>query len=1209
MGARNTTGRIGKGPGGLFYNQLNPLDSSVFVWNGNSYTISWSANNSWVLGAAPANDTTTNIAMFNSLVYLNQPTYADNLSIRGIIVSDSYTVTSPLTVTGQRLTIGASGIVLNPTAGEFTIAATSCGLSANQNWQVGGPSPLTINSNLTGDANTSLAKTGGGALVLSGANTFQGPLSVLAGYVNVASINNASTNGPLGNSSLPIPLGSTNTIGTIRYVGSTTIGSTRAFTVSGAGGGFEISNSAGNLTLSGIAVISGAGGLTKTGPGILALSATNTYTGITSVLGGILKLVRPNAIPGGITGPGGLSNVIINGGVVQLANGNWSRTLGTSATQFLMPGGISGFSSSIASRTITPGSITWGTSSFNPSTLVINDPTATFVTTWSNNILLDVSRTISVEGQSAIMSGTLDSTNNPSSGVLTKVGAAALVLNGTSTFQGPVNINGGIFRVGTDNISNSALIGNGLYNNTINISAGCTLNIQTNGNQILRGAPGGATGANITGAGNVVKQHSGKLTLGQNGLPLSNWTGSFAILIGSSAGAGTTVVRHFNSVNGGNPPMSGSDLGAPTTIANGTINFGSNAIAASATLQYTGTGETTDRIINFGLFAGNNLILDTSGSGLLTFSSTPTAFGATTGNITLQGSSDGMFNGGLPFTFLTLTKSGAGTWTLSDSVGNTGAITVNGGTLVLSSVNTNLSGSAIVTGGNTLILANPLALQNSLLDTTACGANTLYTTVNSLVLGGLSGTKNLNALSGSMFALSGSGYNNVTSLTINTNPSASSSFTYAGIISDGAAGMVFTKTGTGTQIFSSVNTYTGGTILSGGTLTTTLNTISANIGGALIASGSLSLGQGTILNFTPLQSAGVSTPYTITNNITLSGGAGNANIWLGPKNDTKYSFSGAISGQPGVAQTLVLIEAKGSGGGDRQVILFSNTIADGVSGGTVGVNIDFNGATVPSSQNGFVCFSGQNTFTGPISVTNTVGLSGGSGTAPGAWVTIGGERQSTGLIVGSGYIGSGSYPGTISISNGTGKTTLEYASTQNQIFGGVISGSGSLQKYGSGTLTLSAANTYTGTTTISGGILQVTGSISTGDVILSGGTLRGAGTIGGNIRVNGGSNTIQGSTTSGTLNAGGVIFNATCSLKVGTNGTNACSLVASSGSVALNSGIVTVNFDPTLNLNAGTYNIITSTIMSGTATQGTLPIGRSWSSLNVSGNNLVAVLG
>ena len=67
-------------------------------------------------------------------------------------------------------------------------------------------------------------------------------------------------------------------------------------------------------------------------------------------------------------------------------------------------------------------------------------------------------------------------------------------------------------------------------------------------------------------------------------------------------------------------------------------------------------------------------------------------------------------------------------------------------------------------------------------------------------------------------------------------------------------------------------------------------------------------------------------------------------------------------------------------------------------------------------------------------------------------------------------------------------------------------GPGSLEKVGSGQLTLSGINTYSGTTTVNGGFLNVMGSIasSSGTTVNSGGALTGSGIVGDTTIANGG---------------------------------------------------------------------------------------------------------
>ena len=118
----------------------------------------------------------------------------------------------------------------------------------------------------------SITKTGAGTLILSGTNTYSGGTTISAGTLSIGSDTNIGSG--------------TNTIGnkgTLLLSGNGTY--TNDWTLSGAGSAIATDN---NNTLSG--VLSGNGGLTKTGTGTLTLSGTNTYTGMTTVRSGTLAL-------------------------------------------------------------------------------------------------------------------------------------------------------------------------------------------------------------------------------------------------------------------------------------------------------------------------------------------------------------------------------------------------------------------------------------------------------------------------------------------------------------------------------------------------------------------------------------------------------------------------------------------------------------------------------------------------------------------------------------------------------------------------------------------------------------------------------------------------------------------------------------------------------------------------------------------------------
>jgi len=676
-------------------------------------------------------------------------------------------------------------------------------------------------------------------------------------------------------------------------------------------------------------------------------------------------------------------------------------------------------------------------------------------------------------------------------GGLTKTGAGTLVLWGNNTYLGDTTISTGSLQLGSGGTTGSLSASSAIVNN-----ADLTIN---RSNAVVQGLD--FSSAAITGTGTFTQGGSGTTTLNA----ANTFTGQTLI-----RGGGTLSVSTLNSVNGGTPLLAGSSLGAPTTVANGTIDIGFGTGAGQ--LTYTGTGETTDRVINLRGTTGNATLDQSGTSGLVKFTSANTATGGGNKTLTLQGSSAGTgeISGAIvnSSSATSLTKAGAGTWTLSGTNTYTGATTVNAGTLIATknaalsttaSVAVNNAGTMLEIrygGGSDYSQANidALLLKTTFgatttafgIDTTnASGTYTGNLTMgagltklgsNTLTLNGTNtytGTTTISAgtlqlgsgsTTGSL-ATTGAIVNNA-NLTINRSDAVAQGthFSAAAITGTGS----FTQAGNGTTILNAANTYAGNTTVSAGVLNiqnatalgTTGNGTSVTIGAALEIQGNITVGaEALTLNGTGVSNAGALRNISGTNTY---GGL------------VTFGSATRINSDAG---TLTLSNVGTIVGG-----AFGLTVG-GAGNTTINSIIATTTSSLAKDGAGTLTLSGVNTYTGATTVTSgtlkagVVSIDGTSGAfgknsavtmanTAGAVLDITGFNTSIGSLTGGGGAGGNVTLGAVSLTTGNDNTSPG-------AYAGAISGSGGIFKQGTGTAIFSGSNTYTGQTAIRAGILSV----------------------------------------------------------------------------------------------------------------------------------------
>jgi len=414
-----------------------------------------------------------------------------------------------------------------------------------------------------------------------------------------------------------------------------------------------------------------------------------------------------------------------------------------------------------------------------------------------------------------------------------------------------------------------------------------------------------------------------------------------------------------------------------------------------------------------------------------------------------------------------------GTGTYNGMITGTGAVTKqNTGTLILRG--SNHTGGTTINGGG-LVLLGRLPFVGSV-----------------EILAGTFDISSISASSQTIYNLSGTGGEIVLG-TIALVAGSSDDTIYEGVISGEGS---FTKQGSGTLTLSGIHTYTGTTTISSGRL-------------ALSGDGSLAVDNAVVLS-------GADSVFDIAEandarSIGSLDGVEGSQIVLGANTltigDSNYtSYAGIISG------TGAFIK-QGSG---KLILTGSNTYSGGttVNEGVLQGNTNslqgniLNSASVVFDQpytgtydgvllgtgaidkrnTGKVVFTGSNTYSGGTMITlGTLALSGSGTILPTGTVIINvGNFDISEITASSQTIGDLIGGGTIFL----GEKILITATGNDTSYVGIINGAGSFVKQGSGTLTLSGANTYSGGTTIHAGTLALSGPgklFSTGAVTIDAG--------------------------------------------------------------------------------------------------------------------------
>jgi autotransporter-associated beta strand protein len=729
-----------------------------------------------------------------------------------------------------------------------------------------------------------------------------------------------------------------------------------------------------------------------------------------------------------------------------------------------------------------------------------------------------------------------------------------------SSGAGDFVLSGNAIRLSSD-IVNSDNAGNQTINLNVAFSKNSQINTIAGGTTVIDGALSGSINLTINnGSGDTgllvlggANSYSGTTTISNGVLRIRNSTALGAVGSGTTVSSGAALELQGNIAVGAEALSivgSGVSAGGAMRNVSGNNSYGGLLTLGGATRIHSDSGTFNLDVASGNAITGTADALTFGGAGNIIVSD---AISNTSGTLSKEGA--GTLTLAAANTYSGTTSISAGTLRAlgNASALGSGALAISGGTLELANDtglnfgrNTTISGNATIVSGR----ASAGAGVTHSLGTLAIGAQTLTLSKAANVSSGTAG------LSFGATTLSGAATFVSNADTLLTLGSVAGNFlktfdgagnaTVSGVMSGNTLAGV-TKKGGGTLLLEGNSTYTGVTTINAGTLSVANignGGAAGNLGQATGVAANLVLGGGTLKFTGASQSSNRS--FTLTanttstievsnalSNFTISGTSANTNGGLikSGAGTLTLAAANAHTGLTTVAAGKLAYgvnNALASGGvtvdgGELALGAFSDTVGEvtlksgsitgngtltgssySLQGGSVAANL---GAGVMSVSSGTTTLSGS-------SISTAINLNSGS-------LVLGGadrlSNQASITIASGAVLGLGGYAQTVATLSGGGEVRLGGAGTgrltvgagnSTSVFTGVISGNGSaggaLVKTGTGTLTLSGANTYNGTTSVNAGALVVNGSLGGGNVdVANDASLSGNASIGGALNVSG----------------------------------------------------------------------------------------------------------